>query len=439
MDIYELNNIIEGKIVVKHKKSFQNIQTDTRKVNKKSLLFVFDLTENGGKNGYDYLKQMKVKPAIIVINECEKEIKGITCIKVKDTIKAYSLLASYYKNKRYIPTIVITGSVGKTTTKDLIYNILSSKYNCLKTEKSQNSILGVSNTLMKINSNTEVLIIELGTNHIGEIKTLSDIVKPDIGVITKIGTSHIEYFKTKQNIFKEKTSFINNVNNGILFINGDDKYLNKIKDKNTQIYKIGHKKNNDFKIKNINIENNSITFKINNFYENFKFNTINKDLILNASLAISIGLLFNIPINKIKEKVQNFIFPKGRNNTYCVKDTIIIDDTYNASKESVISSVKALKHYKQGKIIILGDMLELGKKGYKIHKKVLKEALKVTKNVYTLGNNYKFKNNFENKEIILEKIKELDLKDKVILLKASRKLELDTLIPEIKKLIENNY
>jgi len=273
----------------------------------------------------------------------------------------------------------------------------------------------------------------------GEIKTLSDIVKPDIGVITKIGTSHIEYFKTKQNIFKEKTSFINNMNNGILFINGDDKYLNKIKDKNTQIYKIGHKKNNDFQIKNINIENNSITFKINNFYETFKFNTINKDLILNASLAISIGLLFNIPINKIKEKVQNFIFPKGRNNTYCVKDTIIIDDTYNASKESVISSVKALKHYKQGKIIILGDMLELGKKGYKIHKKVLKEALKVTKNVYTLGNNYKFKNNFENKEIILEKIKELDLKDKVILLKASRKLELDTLIPEIKKLIENNY
>ena len=118
MNIDELNNIIEGKIVVKHKKSFQNIQTDTRKVNKKSLLFVFDLTENGGKNGYDYLKQMKVKPAIIVINDCEKEIKGITCIKVKDTIKAYSLLASYYKNKRYIPTIVITGSVGKTTTKD---------------------------------------------------------------------------------------------------------------------------------------------------------------------------------------------------------------------------------------------------------------------------------------------------------------------------------
>lgn len=437
MNIDELKKIINGNIITKNKKTFKNIQTDTRCVNKDSLLFVFDLTKTNGKNGYDYLKTTKVKPAIIVINEYEKEIKGITTIKVKDTVKAYSLLASYHKNKRYIPTIVITGSVGKTTTKDLIYSVLSSKYNCLKTEKSQNSILGVSNTLMNINDKTEILIIELGTNHIGEIETLSNIVKPNIGVITKIGTSHIEYFKTKKNIFKEKTSFIKNMTNGIIFINGDDNYLNKINNKNVEIYNIGKRNCNDFIIKNINVKENFLTFKINNFNETFKFNTINKDLVLNASLAISIGMLFNVPINKIKERLENFKFPKGRSDTYSIKNTIIIDDTYNASKESSLSSINALKHYKKGKIIILGDMLELGVRGENIHKCVLKKAKKLTKEVYTLGNNYKYKNNYKSKKELLNKIKELNLKDKVILLKASRRLELDTLVPEIKKLIEN--
>ena len=118
MNINELNNILEGKIITLNKTNYDNIQTDTRLVNKNSLLFIFNLEHD---NAYKYIKNMKIKPAIIVINEYEKTINDISCIKVKDTIKAYGLLASYHKSLIYRPTIMITGSVGKTTTKDMIY------------------------------------------------------------------------------------------------------------------------------------------------------------------------------------------------------------------------------------------------------------------------------------------------------------------------------
>ena len=231
MNIYELNNIIEGKIININKKTYKNIQTDTRKIDNDSLLFIFNLKHD---NAYKYVKNMKIKPAIIVINENEENINDISCIKVKDTIKAYSLLASYYKNKNYIPTIMITGSVGKTTTKDLIYDILSMSYKCKKTEESKNNILGISEMLLSL-KDEKILIVEAGSNHLGEIDEISKIVKPDIAVVTKIGTSHIGNFGSIENIFKEKTNYIKE--NIITFVNGKDKYLKKMKGNN--IYKVG--------------------------------------------------------------------------------------------------------------------------------------------------------------------------------------------------------
>ena len=437
INIDKLNEIIGGKIISIKRKNYKNVKTDTRLVDKNSLLFVFDLSKKNGDNAYNYIKKLKVKPSIIVINEYEEDINDISCIKVKDTILAFSLLASYNKEKWNIPTIVITGSVGKTTTKELISEVLGTTYKCVKTEKSQNSILGVSNTLMNVGENTDILIVELGSNHIGEIKELSNIVKPNIGVITKIGTSHIEYFKNRKQVFLEKTSFIDDLNGGILFINGDDKYLKKIRRKNISVFKIGRGFNNDFKLKKINFKETYIEFELNNINEKFNFNTINKDLILNVCFAIEIGLFFNVPIYKIKYAIENFKFPQGRNNVYFVKDSIIVDDTYNASLESMISSIRALKKYKKDKIIILGDMLELGKSSKNIHKKVLKEALKVSNFVYTYGNNFDYKNNCSSLANVLEKIKELNLNDKVILLKASRKLALDSIVDDIYKLIES--
>ena len=422
MNIYELNNIIEGKIININKKTYKNIQTDTRKIDNDSLLFIFNLKHD---NAYKYVKNMKIKPAIIVINENEENINDISCIKVKDTIKAYSLLASYYKNKNYIPTIMITGSVGKTTTKDLIYDILSMSYKCKKTEESKNNILGISEMLLSL-KDEKILIVEAGSNHLGEIDEISKIVKPDIAVVTKIGTSHIGNFGSIENIFKEKTNYIKG--NIITFVNGKDKYLKKMKGNN--IYKVGKK---NFKIKNIKIKNN-ISFKTSNI--KLEFSSLNKDLIMNVALAFYIGLLFNVPINKIKLAIKNYQFPKHRQNIYKIKNTILIDDTYNASYESIISSIKALKKYHKQKILILGDIYELGNKTDEIHRKILKKAQKYK--LYTVGQNFKYKNNYKTKEELFKQLKKVNLENKVILVKASRKMEFEKIVTFIKQVLEKD-
>ena len=422
MNIYELNNTIEGKIININKKTYKNIQTDTRKIDNDSLLFIFNLKHD---NAYKYVKNMKIKPAIIVINENEENINDISCIKVKDTIKAYSLLASYYKNKNYIPTIMITGSVGKTTTKDLIYDILSMSYKCKKTEESKNNILGISEMLLSL-KDEKILIVEAGSNHLGEIDEISKIVKPDIAVVTKIGTSHIGNFGSIENIFKEKTNYIKE--NIITFVNGKDKYLKKMKGNN--IYKVGER---NFKIKNIKIKNN-ISFKTSNI--KLEFNSLNKDLIMNVALAFYIGLLFNVPINKIKLAIKNYQFPKHRQNIYKIKNTILIDDTYNASYESIISSIKVLKKYHKQKILILGDIYELGNKTDEIHRKILKKAQKYK--LYTVGQNFKYKNNYKTKEELFKQLKKVNLENKVILVKASRKMEFEKIVTFIKQVLEKD-
>ena len=422
MNIFELNKIIGGNIVNLKKRKFDNIKTDTRCVDEKSLLFLFDL---GYDNAYRYVKNMKVKPSIIVINEKEDVIDNVSCIKVKDTIKAYGMLASFYKNKRYIPTIMITGSVGKTTTKDLIYDILSMSYKCKKTEGSQNNILGISKMFFNIDKNDQILIVEAGTNHKGEIKELANIVKPDIAVVTKIGSSHIGNFESVQNIFLEKTSFIKD--DVIALVNGYDKYLSKMKGSN--IYKIGK---GYFKVKKIRVKDN-ISFVTNNI--KLEFNSLNKDLIINVVLAFYIGLLFNVPINKIKLALKKYRFPNHRQNVYKIKNTILIDDTYNASYESTISSIKSLKKYHKKKILILGDIYELGNQTKKIHKKILKKSKKYT--LFTVGNNYNYKNNCCDKKELIEKLKNVDFNNKVILVKASRKMELEEIVDFIKDRLEN--
>ncbi len=423
MNIYELNNIIEGKITNIHKKIYKNIQTDTRKIDNESLLFVFNLKHD---NAYKYVRNMKIRPAIIVINDYEENIENISCIKVKNTIKAYSMLASYYKNKKYIPTIMITGSVGKTTTKDLIYDILSMSYKCKKTEGSKNNILGISNMLLSV-KDEKILIVEAGSNHLGEIDEIADVVKPDIAVVTKIGTSHIGNFGNIKNIFKEKTNYINE--SVLAFINGKDKYLKQMKGNN--IYKVGKK---NFKIKNIKIKNN-ISFKTNNV--KLEFNSLNKDLITNVALAFYIGLLFNVPINKIKLAIKNYKFPDHRQNIISIKNTIIVDDTYNASYESVISSIKSLKRFHKSKILILGDIYELGNKTDEIHNKIIKKTKKYR--LYTVGNNFKHKNNFKTKEELFKFLKTINLNNKVILVKASRKMEFEKIVTFIKEVLEKDY
>jgi len=272
-------------------------------------------------------------------------------------------------------------------------------------------------------------------NHFGEISKLSKMIKPNIGVITKIGTSHIGNLGSKKNILKAKMEIIDGMEDGLLIINNKDKLLKRIKYSN--IIRSGQKLK-PFSV----IVNDKVSFKlvINNEVHKFEYNSLNKDLIMNFVLAIEIGLLFNIPIEDIKDALYNFEMPDGRMNIITKNTTKIINDCYNASLESVISSINVLKNEKNNKIIILGDILELGKQAIKIHKKIGRHLNKlkntkvflVGKNVKQIkGKNYIY---FDNNEDLIKQINNINLENTTILIKASRKMHLE----EITKYIINN-
>ena len=205
MTLDDITKILECNVDFKCLEKINKIETDSRKIEKNDVFIALK-----GKNydGFDYVDEAFNKGALFCITNNKHE----NCIVVEDTYLSLYKISNYIRKQyKNIPLISITGSNGKTTTKDLISYILESKYKVLKNEESKNNIIGISQTLFKMNNNYDIIVLELGSNHMGEISTLSLMTNPDIGVITNIGSSHLEYFKNKKNIFKEKTSILDGI------------------------------------------------------------------------------------------------------------------------------------------------------------------------------------------------------------------------------------
>lgn len=391
-------------------------------------------------SGHEFIKDAITNGAQLII--CNENIYSdkITVMKVNDTKDVLLDLANMIREKHLdIPIIAVTGSVGKTTTKELIYNILSSKYKVLKNEENKNNYIGMSETLFKLNNDYNICVLEMGMNHLGEINDLSMCARPNVAVITNIGTSHIGYLKSKRNILKAKKEILNGMDDGVLFINGDDRHLKKIRYKN--IFKVGLHKKNELIAYNIVTTTENLYFNINykNKRYNIKFSIPNEFLIPNILLSISVGLKYNIPINNIIKQINLYRPIKHRNNIIKLNNNVtLIDDCYNASFESVISGLSMLKHYKEKKIIIIGDILELGKYSKNIHKKIGKELKKQegliilvgTEVRYAYNKNFIIKNNYSE---VINYLNEISIGNVVIYIKGSRKMNLE----KIKEYIQN--
>ena len=418
MTLNEFIKVINGTTNLNSEELIKEIKTDTRKINKGDI---FIALKGKNYNGEDFIDEAIKKGAIACV--CEKSIND-KCIEVKDTIDSLCLLGNYIRKKYNIPLIAITGSNGKTTTKDLLSFILSSKYNVLNNEGSKNNIIGVSETLFKLNDKHEIVVMELGTNHIGEISYLSNICEPNLGIITNIGSSHLEYFKNRKNIFNEKLSILNGIKEDKLIINGDDKYLKKLK-----YFKCGINKNNNLKAYNIKEYIDHITFNIylDKEYE-IIFNNPGIHFINDILLAIKVALDYNIDINTIIEKIKEFKLTNKRMNIIKVKNNTIINDCYNASLESISGGINYLKNIKENKLLIIGDILELGKYSKSIHKKINKKIKKLTnKEVLTLGKFSKYIKgiNFENIDELINYIDKKNINNTYIYIKGSRRMNLD--------------
>ena len=436
MTINEILKATHGKIISGDKKDIEagKICIDSRKIEPNDI---FIALKGNKTNGSKYINEA-IKKASVIITEKRIKTKSATpIIKVKNAKKSLQKIGIYNRNK-YIdkPVVAITGSVGKTTTKELISEIFKTKYNILKTEGNYNNDIGVPIMLSQINKNHDIIILELGMNHLKEIEKLSKMCKPQTAIITNIGTSHIGNLKTQENILKAKMEITKHLKNGNLVINGSDFYLSKIKQNN----KYSVLKTNENCINNI-IKNDKLYFDINIKNKNYKieFNIPNKYLIENILLAIKVAILYQIPVNNIINAINNFKAPNKRTNIIKLKNNItLIDDCYNASLESIKSSLSLLED-KKSSLAIIGDVLELGSHTEEIHKKI-EEELKKIKNlkIITVGKNTEIIKegiHFNNNDEIIEYLKTIKLENTTILIKASRNMHLE----EIKDYLVKEY
>ena len=432
MKISDIINTVNGNLLNNSNinNKINKIKIDSRKVNKNDLFICIKGLNN---DGHKYISDVKnIASAIIVSEDIDYSSINIPIIKVNDTIEALGLLAFYIRNMYDIPLIAITGSVGKTTTKELISHILSSKYKVLKTVGNYNNHIGLPLTLLNLNKSYDIIVTEIGMNHLGEISKLSKIANPNTCIITNIGTSHIGNLGSKENIFKAKMEIVKGMNKGDLIVNANDEYLDNLSSSNNyNVIKCGFDESNDLYAHDINCDTNKSIFKIkfnNNIYQ-VVFNIPGKHLITNVLIAIKCCLNYGIDIKTIIDKIDSF---KSINNRMEIinisNNNILISDTYNSSYESLTGALNVIKMYKQNKIIILGDILEIGNYKDEIYNKIDKKLQGIdNKKVYLVGNdiiNINNDYNFNNVEELLKHIKNINIKDSVILIKGSNKINL---------------
>lgn len=294
---------------------------------------------------------------------------------IDDSIKMLKILATYVRNISDAYFIGVTGSVGKTSTRDMIYSVLKEEFKTLKTEGNFNNNIGLPLTIMRM-TDEKAAVIEMGMNHLGEISYLSKITRPNISVITNVGTAHIGELGSRENILKAKLEIVSGMNeNGILVINNDNDLLHNYYLKNkTNIVTVGIDNKSDFMATNINLYSDYSIFDIQYNHENFTIYCPipGEAFIYNSLIAFAVATLLNVEKEKIIYGIKNFELTKNRMEIIELSNNVkIINGVYNASVDSMKSNIEILKNQSGNrKIAVLGSMLELGEFSEKLHREV---------------------------------------------------------------------
>ena len=455
LTIKELILASEGQLVSKCNEEtiVSNIVIDSRKAGKDSA-FVAIVGEN--LDGHNFINLAINQGCKTIIknknNNVDIENKEVNVIEVSDTEIALGDIAKFYKNKFKIPFIAVTGSVGKTTTRDMVYSTISAKYNSLKNVGNLNNQFGVPLTLFNLNKEHECAVIEMGMSGFNEIEYLANIVNPQIGIISNIGYSHVEHLGSRDGIFKAKMEVATNFDeNSLLIVNGDDDCLKTLKTKDL-VYKLrtfGFDKDNDIYCESYEMDEESINFVavINRKKEEFFIPTVGKHNIYNAMAAILVGLNLNMTIEEIKDGLKNFQCTKNRLDIIKKDKLTIIDSVYNASIDSMSAALNILGRYENRRVAILGDMFEMGEFAEFGHRQVGKAALGNIDIMIAIGKDSEFivkelkennmnENNlyhFETKEEAIENLDNIIKDDDVILVKASRGMNLEKVVEYLNK------
>ncbi|HAZ10494.1 MAG TPA: UDP-N-acetylmuramoyl-tripeptide--D-alanyl-D-alanine ligase [Candidatus Omnitrophica bacterium] len=377
--VRDILTAVKGKLLSGNMEEIlTGVSTDTRKI-KKGELF---LAIKGDRfDGHSFILDAVSKGAggVLVqeggITNANFKLPDVSFILVNDSVKALGNIGNFHRSRFTIPIIGITGSNGKTTTKEMTAAILSKKFNTLKNFGTENNNIGVPLTLMRLNSEHNIAVLEMGTNHLGEIRWLSEIAKPTIAIITNIGPSHLEYLEDVDTVLKAKVEILEHMDKDAkLILNADDEYLKKIKTNFKTIW-FGFDKEADFYADKINLEPDGVNFRLNGKWD-ISLGVLGRHNVYNALSAIACAWDFGISIDEIKDALKEFRVPNMRMEVKRFGDIKIINDTYNANPQSMKQAIETLRDMttEGRKILIAGDMLELGTFSGRFHHLVGKQA-----------------------------------------------------------------
>ncbi|MFZ2384884.1 MAG: UDP-N-acetylmuramoyl-tripeptide--D-alanyl-D-alanine ligase [Candidatus Omnitrophota bacterium] len=324
-------------------------------------------------DGHSFLKEASAGGAVCLIVSAGKRLSipaGPAVIRVKDTVKALADLAHFHRMRFDIPLIAVTGSNGKTTTKDMTARVLSSDYRVLKNEGTKNNHIGMPLALLGLTAAHQAAVLELGSNHPGEIAYLAGICRPTIAVITNIGPSHLEHFGSLRGVLREKSSLLKFLRGpAIALLNADDKMLSRVV-KKRRVFSYGASSGADFLASCIRNTGGGVEFLPGRGQKRkCRLKTVGTHNALNALAAASVGRMLGISYPDICSRLNEFDFPAGRMKLLDKKEAAFIDDTYNSNPFSLNRALSALGGMpSQGrKIFVMGDMLELGPASEKFH------------------------------------------------------------------------
>lgn len=446
----ELVKITHGTLISgSSTEAIDNVQYDSREVHRGSL---FVPIKGANTDPHRYIQECFDKGAKAAFTEYDnEEWTDNTCIKVDNTLTALQQLAADYRRRMDLTLIGVTGSVGKTSTKEMIAAALSCGLDVMKTQGNRNSQIGLPMTMFELEPHNEAAVIEMGMSEFGEMDKLCDIARPNLAVMTNIGKAHIENLKTQENILKEKfriTKYFDE--NSVLFLNGDDPLLRTLHQKQAfRTVTFGLSPENDYYPEDITTQGFATTFTCvrGEKRTTVRILALGVHVITNALAAFAVGETLGLTEESITQGILGYKNAPMRQQLHEMKGFLLIDDSYNASPEATKASLDVLKEASQGKTIaVLADMLELGEESCTEHYNVGRYlAEQGIDELITVGNYSKYTakgaeengcrrvSSYESNSEAYQHLRTVIEKDCAILVKGSRSMHTDEIVTDIMK------
>ncbi len=410
-----------------------SVSIDTRSIKPKDIFFAIKGPNFDGNNFA--LEAIKKGASYVISDNSTISKKSDKIIYVDNSIKALQKLANYHRRKLNTKIIAITGSNGKTTSKELILNVLKSKYKTTATKGNLNNHLGVPLSLLEINENTDFGIIEMGANHINEISQLCKIAEPNFGYITNFGNAHLEGFGSIEGVIKGKSELYNYLinNKSLIFNNSENIKQNSLINNYKNTYSFGINSESNCIINKSDSENSLNVSYQNKIIKSTIYGDYNFE---NICIAIAIGEYFEVDFKNIKQGIESYLPDNNRSQISIKNNNTIILDAYNANPTSMSLALESFKktNYKN-KMIIVGDMFELGKDSNHYHQEIINRLEKINDCIiYIVGEYFcntkhsdKIKSFSSTKELI-NNLSKTNVSNYSILIKGSRGMQLEKII-----------